>query len=79
MMNLYYVGDRYYSQSKTVLGILYDDAGNRSDWGFVSAALRKGESVHIRPASGEEMRAMDKRLDEVLALPSARTSGAKHG
>lgn len=61
-MDLIYIGDQFYLESGTVMSSIYDMQGNRSDWGFVQTALKKGESVHIRPATEEEKEPYHKYL-----------------
>ncbi len=64
-MELIYIGNRFYNESKSVMSCVYDINGNRSDWGFVEIALRRGESVHIRPATELECGLYEKRLAKI--------------
>lgn len=61
-MDLIYIGPEFYFESGTIMSSLYEIEGNRQDWGFVQVALRKGESVHIRPATEEEKKPFRKYL-----------------
>lgn len=55
-MKLFYIGERFYSESSTWMSPIYHEGTfQRSDWGKVSIALQHGESVSIRPATDEEM------------------------
>lgn len=54
--NLIYIGDRFYSESKTMMSSIYEeDTWARFDWGFVQQELRHGNTVNIRPANDSEM------------------------
>lgn len=64
-MELIYIGDRFYYESKTVMSSIYNINGHRSDWGFVQIALRDGESVHIRPATQEELISYERQLENI--------------
>lgn len=64
-MNLYYIGDHYYLQSGTSMSPIYTEAGERSDWGFVQMALRRGDEVHIRQATAFEREAADAKLKQI--------------
>lgn len=54
-MKLIYIGDHFYQESGTAMSPIYTEDGQRSDWGFVQVALRKGESVSIRQATQQEL------------------------
>lgn len=64
MKTLYYFGEKYYNESKTMMGVLYTADGERSDWGKVQVALRQGESVIIHPATAIMLEWADARLKE---------------
>lgn len=64
-MELIYIGDEFYSRSRTMMSSIYTIDGKRSDWGFVSLALKSGESVSIRPATEEELIPYKKMLEEM--------------
>lgn len=55
-MELIYIGSDFYFRSGTRMSSLYNTAGNRQDWGSIETALRLGNSVHIRPATEEEIK-----------------------
>lgn len=61
-MKLVYIGDKFYHESGTMMSSLYTEDGQRSDWGFVNIALRRGEEVQIRQATSEELERYEKRL-----------------
>ncbi len=52
-------------ESGSIMSPIYDIEGRRQDWGFVQCALRRGESVHIRPATDAERAPYEKRLAEI--------------
>ena len=64
-MELIFIGDHFYTESKTTMSCIYDTQGNRQDWGSVNCALRHGESVSIRPATDAEIGRFERRLREV--------------
>jgi hypothetical protein len=66
-MELIFIGDRFYAESGSMMSPIYDVAGNRQDWGFVSVALRDGRSVHIRPATKKELAHYEKILEKYKA------------
>lgn len=61
-MELIYIGDHFYDESKSIMSPIYTVEGNRSDWGFVQIALKNGDSVHIRQATKEEKKYYENRL-----------------
>lgn len=67
-MEIIYIGEEFYHKSGTRMSSLYDTDGNRQDWEFVTIALQKGESVHIRPATEEEKLPYIKQLEALLDL-----------
>ena len=66
-VELIFIGDKFYSESKSIMSSIYTVDAERSDWGFVQVALRNGESVHIRPATKIEMVGFVKLLDKIKA------------
>ncbi len=66
MINLIYVGERYYKLSSTRLSSIYLEEngtlGSRYDWGFLQTALEKGSEVSIRQAIPDEIEIMDDAL-----------------
>lgn len=64
-MKLVWFGDWYYYHASTMLPVLVTDNGERSDWGKVNVALRRGESVTIRPATRAEHEAMLSTFDSL--------------
>ena len=54
-MELIFIGEHFYRESKTIMSSLYDTQGYRQDWGSVCLALSRGESVSIRPATDAEI------------------------
>lgn len=66
-MELIFIGDDFYQKSGTMMSPIYSVTGERCDWGFVNCALRRGESVHIRPATSSELDFYNKKLQKWLA------------
>lgn len=66
-MKAIYIGRKFYLESGTSMSSIYeitDDGGYiRTDWGFVQAALDRGESVEIRPSTLAEFGHFQKLLD----------------
>jgi len=54
-MELIFIGQKFYSESGSMMSSIYDIGGRRQDWGKVQIALSNGESVHIRPATQKEL------------------------
>lgn len=54
-MIIVYIGEEFYSKSRTIMSSLYRENGQRFDWGFVQIALKNGHDVHIRQATTKEM------------------------
>lgn len=50
-----YLGDHFYQQSKSLMSSLYTDDGRRFDLGGIKCALSNGQSVNIRPATQAEL------------------------
>jgi len=65
-LKLIYIGDEFYDKSGTIMSPLYEETGERSDWGFVNVALRKGKTVIIRPANNQELSNANKALATLL-------------
>lgn len=65
VVKLIFIGDRFYSESKTMMSPIYHEDGRRYDWGFVNINLRDGKTVKIRPATPLELEHYEKLLTEV--------------
>lgn len=50
-----FIGDKFYSESSTMMSSIYHADFTRCDWGFVQSYLRDGYNVNIRPATQDEM------------------------
>lgn len=59
MIKLIYIGEKFYTQSRTMMGTLYeideDAKWHRWDWGFVQLALQEGKIVNIVPADENQL------------------------
>lgn len=62
MIELVYIGQDFYSRSKTMMSSIYKTTGERYDYGFLQRDLEAGAEIHIRQATGAEMRAYSLRL-----------------
>lgn len=51
MKTVYYLGDKYYDKSGSMLGSLYTEDGQRYDWGKLQYDVSKGVEVLVRPAT----------------------------
>jgi hypothetical protein len=65
VMNLIYIGRKFYSESSTIMSSIYDIEGRRQDWGSVERSLERGEEIHIRQASRIEMEHYEKELEKI--------------
>lgn len=65
MTELYYLGTDFYWESSTVIGSLYDNEGNRWDWGLVQRYITEGGTLTIRPATDAEIGRAYKQLQEL--------------
>lgn len=65
-IKLIYIGDHFYSESKTMMSSIYTLGGHRYDWGFVQRDLKAGHSVEIRPATPAELIPYERALAEML-------------
>ena len=72
-MKLTYFGEEYYERSGSLIGVLYTQDGERSDWGKVNCALRAGEPVEITPASPVQHSALETQT--VRAIERAKAAG----
>jgi hypothetical protein len=68
MKKLIYIGDRFYSESGTMMSSVYEIVGKgeyrRSDWGWIGIALQNGQTIRIRPANKKEITYFERRLRE---------------
>lgn len=70
MERIFYVGDQFYLESGTHLSSLYNENGQREDWGKVSRYLANGKTVIIRPATDVELGRMYRKLQEIKTRSS---------
>lgn len=55
-VNLFYIGDNFYWESKTMMSSIYEcNTYKRYDWGFVQRDLREGKNINIRHANEMEL------------------------
>jgi hypothetical protein len=63
-IRLFYIGDDFYRKSSTMMSSIYiENTKERFDWSFVEVELKRGNDIHIRPATKEEMEWAHKELD----------------
>jgi hypothetical protein len=62
---LIYIGDHFYSESRSMMSPIYTEDGQRYDWGFVQRDLRNGHEVTIRRATAAEKKVYQVRLEEL--------------
>lgn len=63
MKIVYYLGDKYYELSGTMMGVLYTETGERYDWGFLQRDIRNGQEVLVRPATPAMMAWAEEQLE----------------
>jgi hypothetical protein len=66
MINLIYIGDKFYHESKTFMSSIYKVNYERYDYGFLQRDLEIGEEIHIRQANPSELKYFESRLKELL-------------
>lgn len=64
-MKLIYIGDHFYIESCTSMSCIYTEDGQRSDWGFVQLALRRGDDVSIRQPTQSELDMYEAKLSRL--------------
>ena len=67
-MNVIFIGEDFYNKSGTVMSSIYEIENGeleRTDWGFITEALREGQTVNIRPANDVEMLWAYKKLAKI--------------
>ncbi len=64
-MKLIYIGDHFYLESGTMMSPIYTEDGTRMDWGSVQAALKRGQTVSIRPATPSELDGYEAKLSRL--------------
>ena len=67
IINLIFIGDRFYSESGSWMSSLCTVEGLRFDWGKVTCALMEGHEVHICPATAKEIEHAEKQLAEITS------------
>jgi len=65
MINLVYIGDKFYSESHSRMSSIYLDGIFRYDYGKMRIALEEGEDVIIRQATPDELICFEKKLQEM--------------
>jgi len=61
-VELIYIGEKFYFESNTVMSSIYTTRGERYDWGFMQRDLANNKSIHIRPATKEEILVFEGKL-----------------
>lgn len=69
MINLVFIGDRFYKESKTMMSSVYRENPKgtfyRYDWGFMYMDMESGKELHIRPATKREIEFFEMVLNEM--------------
>lgn len=69
LYEIFYIGHKFYTKSGTMMSSIYEIGKKgeyiRSDWGLIQTILERGDSVHIRPATKEEMLWAYENLEKV--------------
>jgi len=63
MKVVYYFGDKYYSRSGSLMGMLYTENGDRYDWGKLQNEVSNGVDVVVREATPAMIAWADKKLE----------------
>ena len=70
MIELVIVGERFYKESQSHMSAIYRETTkgvfHRYDWGFLQLDMFAGKEIHIRPATKEELRFFEEKLNENL-------------
>jgi hypothetical protein len=70
MIELIIIGDRFYKESQTMMSAVYREnpkgTFHRYDGGFLHLDMMAGKEIHIRPATKEELRFFEEKLNENL-------------
>jgi hypothetical protein len=61
-IELIYIGDHYYEQSRSMMSPIYTIRGERYDWGYIQIDLANGHEVSIRQATPMERAFYDNLL-----------------
>jgi hypothetical protein len=62
MISLVYFGQKFYSQSGTILSSIYTNDFERYDYGFLQRDLENGYEVSIRQATPAERSVLENEL-----------------
>jgi hypothetical protein len=66
MINLVFIGRKFYNESHTMMSYIYiDQSLYRYDYGKMQIALEEGESITIRQATGSELEYFERKLQEL--------------
>lgn len=69
MLELVFIGSKFYHASGTIMAPLTTAAGLRADWSTVEHALEAGHTVTIKPATAAQLHAAENRLQQIKADP----------
>lgn len=64
VVNIYYIGDNFSSNSGTMMSSIYLEGGFRTDWGKVQILLKEGKELRIRQATDSEMLTAYRELEK---------------
>ena len=60
--SIIFIGDKFYSESSTMMSSIYHENLTRCDWGKVNVYLRDGDTIKIRPATPKELSYFEQEL-----------------
>ncbi len=70
MIELVFIGERFYKESQTLMSAVYrkqpDGKWQRYDWGLLQLDISAEKEIHIRPATKEEIRFFEAKLNKTL-------------
>ena len=75
--NIIYIGEDFYFETGTMMSCIYEKTSEgyeRFDWGFMERAVRHGDTVVLRPATGEERGFFIKKKEEYLDKKKAKST-----
>ena len=72
MKEVIYIGNRFYTESGTIMSSVYLTGWVRYDYGFLKSDLEKGESVFIRPACAKEIEEAEQMLLNIVVWQSKK-------
>ena len=67
-----FIGEKFYEESQTIMSSVYELLPNgkwqRYDYGFLQLDIQSGKNIYIRPATKQELRLFEGKLNEMLVM-----------